>query len=355
MTTPLHDILAKRILAAGPITIADYMAECLLHPAHGYYSQEKVFGTEGDFITAPEVSQMFGEIIGLWLADRWYKMGKPETLHLIEFGPGRGTLMEDLLRATEPVEGFHQAVSVHFIEASGQLRTVQKDKVPSAHWHDDLSSVPDGPSLIIANEFFDALPIHQFEKLDDKWLERRVHFSDEAFSIVLTEASAKFALTMPNLHSSPNGSILEVCPAALSVTAAIAERLFAGGGAALIIDYGYRKSAAGDTLQALKAHQYHNPLEDAGTADITAHVAFDQIAAVAKSKGTTPYGCATQGPFLMALGIGERAQQLALIAEDDGQSQILNDLKRLTSPDEMGSLFKVLALQAPELAPPPGF
>jgi len=355
MDTPLLEILSKRIEAAGPITIADYMTECLMHPAHGYYTTERVFGTDGDFITAPEVSQMFGEMLGLWLADRWYKMGKPENIKLIELGPGRGTLMDDILRATEPVPDFHEALDIHFIEASPQLRTIQAEKVPQGNWHDDLSTVPDGPTLLIANEFFDALPVHQFEKFEGKWCERRVNCSDGKLTLVLTAAGPKFALTDPKLHGGPDGSILEVCPAGLSAAGTIAERLFRCGGAGIIFDYGYRKSAQGDSFQALKDHKYCDPLEAPGTADLTAHVAFDQLAASATSKGAASFGSAAQGAFLMALGVGERAQQLAASTDTEGQERILSELKRLTASDEMGTLFKVLALQDPKLAAPPGF
>jgi len=352
---PLKDILAKRIEATGPITIADYMAECLMHPTHGYYTTKQVFGSKGDFITAPEVSQMFGEMLGLWLADRWYKMDKPDGVQLVELGPGRGTLMEDLLRATEPVPGFHDALTVHFIEASEQLRAVQAEKVPNAHWHDDLSTVPDGPTLLVANEFFDALPIHQFERFEGRWCERRVHAKDSNLNIVLASAGPMFALTNPALHDNPDGSILEVCPAGISVAGDIAERLFEQGGAAIIIDYGYRKSAVGDSFQALKDHKYCDPLKAPGTADLTSHVAFDQLAAAAASKGASTSGAAAQGPFLMSLGIGERAQQLATYTDAKGQQRILSELKRLTASDEMGTLFKVLALQDPKLPAPPGF
>jgi NADH dehydrogenase [ubiquinone] 1 alpha subcomplex assembly factor 7 len=364
VTTPLKDILVKRIEATGPITLADYMAECLMHPKHGYYTQETVFGANGDFITAPEVSQMFGEMMGLWLADRWYKMDKPEGVQLIELGPGRGTLMADILRATEPVVGFHDAIKVHFVETSGQLRALQAKKVPQASWHDDLSSIPDGPTLLVANEFFDALPIHQFEKHDGRWCERRVHAENDELKLVLTSTGPKFALTNPALHNHPEGSVLEACPAALSISASIAQRLFAGGGAAIILDYGYRKSTSGDSFQALQNHQYCNAFEAPGEADLTAHVAFDQLAAAAKDMGAFTYGPAAQGPFLMALGIGERAQQLAAAnegaengegSEDGIEGRILSELTRLTSADEMGSLFKVLALQDPKLPPPPGF
>ena len=355
MSTSLKDILIKRIKATGPITLADYMADCLMHPEHGYYVQQKIFGADGDFITAPEVSQMFGEMLGLWLADRWYKMGKPDEVQLIELGPGRGTLMQDILRATEPVPDFHSALAVHFIETSAQLRTLQAEKVPNAHWHDDLSTVPEGPTLLVANEFFDALPIHQFEKLDGRWCERRVNACEEGFELVLTPAGPKFALTNPALHSGPDGSVLEVCPAGLSVAGSISERLFGGGGAAIIIDYGYRKSAVGDSFQALQNHKYVDPLASPGHADLTAHVDFERLSIAATDKGSALYGTAAQGTFLMALGLGERAQQLAANLDTTGQERILGELTRLTSGEEMGTLFKVLALQDPNLAAPPGF
>jgi len=355
VSTALKEILTKRIEATGPITLADYMADCLMHPEHGYYSQQKIFGTDGDFITAPEVSQMFGEMLGLWLADRWYKMDKPNQVHLIELGPGRGTLMQDILRATEPVPEFHSALSVHLIEASAQLRALQAEKVPNAHWHDDLSSVPSGPSLLVANEFFDALPIHQFEKLDGSWCERRVNAGAEGLELVLTPAGPKFALSNKALHGGPDGSVLEICPAGLSVAGSIGERLFADGGAALIIDYGYRKTAIGDSFQALKNHQYVDPLASPGEADITAHVDFEQLSNAAKGKGATSFGPAAQGAFLMALGLGERAQQLAANLDNKGQERVLGELTRLSSADEMGTLFKVLALQDPKLPAPPGF
>ncbi|MBL4838766.1 MAG: SAM-dependent methyltransferase [Kordiimonadaceae bacterium] len=355
MTTPLKEILLKQIAADGPITMADYMAQCLMHPTHGYYQNERVFGADGDFITAPEISQMFGEMVGLWLADRWIKMGKPNPVHLIEFGPGRGTLMADILRAISPVEGFTAAVNIHFIETSVQLRSLQKERVPNAKWHDSMVSVPNGPSLIVANEFFDALPIHQFEKHEGTWLERRINGEGENFTLVLTQPTPKLALCPTELLDNPDGSILEVCPSALAIAGSIAERLNEHGGAALIIDYGYRKSAAGDTFQALKNHAYVDPLIEPGKADITAHVAFDQIAKAAAEKGATLAGPAAQGLFLMALGIGARAQQLSGTLDPIGQQRILSELKRLTASDEMGTLFKVLAIQEAKLPAAPGF
>jgi NADH dehydrogenase [ubiquinone] 1 alpha subcomplex assembly factor 7 len=353
--TALKTLLIKRIAMGGPITLADYMAECLMHPNHGYYQQQRVFGRDGDFITAPRVSQMFGEMLGLWCADRWHAMGRPARFNLIELGPGRGTLMADMLRATKAVPGFGTAARVCFVEESERLSALQAEKVPGAPWHKRLSDVPTGPSILMANEFFDALPIHQFEKKGGKWLERGVGFEGDTLRPVLLLPSAKLALVPDSVRAAGDGSIAEVCPAGLSVAGEIAERLVAQPGAALIIDYGYRVSAPGDSFQALKSHDYVDPYAEPGLADLTAHVAFDQLAAAAAQKGAAPSSIQEQGAFLMALGLGLRAQKLAETGDKAGQTRILGELKRLTAPDEMGSLFKVLALQSPGLAPAPGF
>lgn len=353
--TDLKEQLIKRIQATGPISLAAYMAECLMHPEHGYYQKEKVFGTDGDFTTAPEVSQMFGEMVGLWLADRWVRMGRPEAINLVELGPGRGTLMADILRATSPVEDFQDALSIHFVEASKQLRALQAEKVPLASWHDNFSSVPAGSTLVIANEFFDALPIHQYEKRDGKWHERLVGTDGENLGFMLGQCGAQFALIDEALKESPEGSILETCPSALSITGDIATHLNMHGGAALLIDYGYRRATSGDSFQAMQNHAYVDAFEAPGAADLTAHINFEALKNAAQEKGVKAFGPTTQGLFLMAVGLGARAQVLASDADEAQQRQILTDLKRLTSPEEMGSLFKVLALQPYELAPPPGF
>lgn len=353
--TNLTEHFLKRINADGPITLSDYMATCLMHPKYGYYQTANVFGSQGDFITAPEVSQMFGEMVGLWLADRWINMGRPNSVNLIELGPGRGTLMADILRATEGAADFHASVYVHFVEASEQLRHKQAELVPDAMWHDTFSSVPNGPCLIMANEFFDALPIHQYEKLDGKWHERVVCAVKNKLNLGLAPPGPQFALVNNALKAGPDGSIAEVCPAALSIIGEVANHINRNSGAALIIDYGYRKSASGDTFQAMKSHAYVDPFQDPGTADLTAHVAFDQLAAAAHETGVRTFGPATQGMFLMALGIGARAQVLSADDCDGNAERILSELKRLTAPDEMGTLFKVLALQERSLPTPPGF
>ncbi len=353
--TPLKDHFIKRIEAAGPMTLAAYMGECLMHPAHGYYQQQAVFGAEGDFTTAPEVSQMFGEMIGLWLADRWTKMDRPNPVNLIELGPGRGTLMADILRAVSPVEDFSAALQVHFVEASTQLRAAQAEKVPNAQWHDTLAHVPEGPSLIIANEFFDALPIHQYEKTGGKWVERMVGCIDGDLAMVGGPCGPQFSLIDEAIKAGPEGSIAEACPAALSIIGDISERLNTHGGAALVVDYGYRKTAAGDTFQAMQKHAYVDPFTAPGEADLTAHVNFELLKAAATEKGLRAFGPAMQGMFLMAIGLGARAQVLAGQGDEAFSASILSDLKRLTAIDQMGTLFKVLALQPHELAPPPGF
>ncbi|WP_417458168.1 class I SAM-dependent methyltransferase [Kordiimonas sp.] len=353
--TPLKSLLIKRIEATGPITIADYMAECLMHPAYGYYQQERVFGVDGDFITAPEVSQMFGEMLGLWCADRWIAMGKPASFHFIELGPGRGTLMADMLRAASSVAEFRTATQVHFVETSLQLRAMQKTKVPDAHWHDTLSQIPDGPSIIVANEFFDALPIRQFEKRDGEWFERGVSTDGRDLIPALLPTTTASVLIPEALRAGADGAIAEVCPAALSVIGDITERASTAPGAALILDYGYLKSTHGDSFQALKAHKYVDPFQKPGKADLTAHVAFDQLAQAAREKGVNAFGATEQGTFLMGIGLGARAQQLANGQDANKQSGILAELKRLTAPEAMGQLFKVLALQSPGLTTPPGF
>jgi NADH dehydrogenase [ubiquinone] 1 alpha subcomplex assembly factor 7 len=360
--TALKKLLLKRIAATGPISLADYMAECLMHPQHGYYQNERVFGAGGDFITAPEVNQMFGEMLGLWVADRWAAMGRPAAVNLIELGPGRGTLMADMLRAAGTVPGFKQAATIRFVEVSRQLRAAQAEKVPAATWHDDVTSLPDGPAIIVANEFFDALPIHQFQKHQGIWLERCVGAEGspdakepaaDRLGFTLTQPGAQFGLVPDTLRNAPDGAIVEVCPAALSCTAVLSSHIARHGGAALFIDYGYTQSAPGDTFQALKKHEYTDPFDAPGTADLTAHVAFDRLAAAATD--TRPFGAVEQGAFLMAIGLGQRAQQLAAGAGEARQADILSALKRLTAAEEMGSLFKVLALQHKSLPPPPGF
>ena len=356
MGNALKDMIIRRIEATGPITLADYMNECLIHPKHGYYTQKKVFGRKGDFITAPEISNMFGEIMALWLIDRYYALGSPSSFNLVEFGPGRGVLMQDILHTAKIVPEFISAASVHFVEASEQLQAEQKKRVPNATWHKDQTTLPEsGASLFIANEFFDALPIHQFIKEKGIWLERRIIAQGNALKFAITQGSAMTNLIPERVQAADNGSIAEVCPRALTFTGDIATHINTHGGAAIFIDYGHTRSAAGDTFQAVKAHEYTDPLTDPGMADLTAHVDFEQIAIAAGEKNTQSYGAIEQGQFLMNMGIGNRAMQLANTKGDEDKAKILLDLKRLTAPQEMGKLFKVMCIQSTTLPDPAGF
>jgi SAM-dependent MidA family methyltransferase len=323
-----------------------------LHPTHGYYQTRKPFGTKGDFTTAPEISQMFGELLGLCLAQAWLDQGSPAAFTLAELGPGRGTLMADLLRATRAVPGFHAAMSPWLIEASGALRDEQA-RVLAAYpvqWAAETAALPDGPLFLIANEFFDALPIRQFQREDDGWRERLVGLSGAALAFGLSDP-----LEQPDLsrrfHDDPVGAVVEVCPSARLHITGIAQRLHRHGGLALIVDYGGWRSK-GDTLQAVKDHAFCDPLAEPGLADLSGHVDFEYLALSAPGLG---HAYASQGAFLAALGIARRAERLAANLSGPALESHLAAFHRLTDPAEMGSLFKVLALYPAEAPPPPGF
>ncbi|MEJ6402631.1 class I SAM-dependent methyltransferase [Yoonia sp. 2307UL14-13] len=348
--TPLGALLAKRIAATGPITLADYMAECLMHPVHGYYTTRDPLGASGDFITAPEISQMFGELVGLCLGQAWLNQGAPSAIVLAELGPGRGTLMADALRATRDVPGFHAAAQVHFVEASSKLRALQAQAVPEATWHDDINSLPDLPLFMIANEFFDALPIRQFVRDGDGWRERMVGLQDDKLTLGLS-APAPLDLLSDRLADTQAGDLVEHCPTMPAIAQAAGARIDRHGGAALIIDYGDWQSL-GDTLQAVAEHETVDPLEKPGVADLTAHVDFAAIAAnVHPAKHTR---LTTQGVFLERLGITNRAQMLAKRLSGDALDGHIAAHRRLTHPDEMGDLFKVIGIYPATATPPPG-
>ncbi|ABD56251.1 class I SAM-dependent methyltransferase [Jannaschia sp. CCS1] len=350
-TVSLKARLLARIARLGPISLADYMAECLHDPQFGYYATRDPLGRGGDFITAPEISQMFGELIGLWLAQVWMDQGGGAAA-LVELGPGRGTLMADVMRATRGVPGFHDAVTVHLVEASPVLRAMQTEALAAyaPRFHDNLADVPEGPILLVANEFFDALPIRQFQMSDaGDWQERQIGASDGALIWGLAppaplDVRDGFAPGMP-------GMIVETCAPAEAIAAEIGRRV-AQGGAALIVDYGDWHSA-GDTFQALAKHAYTDPLDAPGEADLTAHVAFAPIARAARAaSGVVASGLTRQGMFLERLGITARAQALARGLDGTALDTHIAAHRRLTHGDEMGTLFKVLAL-TPEGAPPP--
>ncbi|WP_322895224.1 MULTISPECIES: class I SAM-dependent methyltransferase [unclassified Yoonia] len=346
----LRDLLLTRIAQTGPISIASFMGDALMHPTHGYYATRDPFGAAGDFTTAPEISQMFGELIGLSLAQAWLDQGTPDPVILAELGPGRGTLMEDILRATASVPGFHDALTVHFIETSAHLRRMQAERVPQAIWHDQIDSLPDAPLLLVANEFFDALPIRQFIRAGNGWRERMVGAQDGQLCFGLSDA-VPLAQLADRLADTKDGDLIETCPALPGIISALVDRIARHGGAALIIDYGDWQSL-GDTLQALAGHAPADPLADPGAADLTAHVDFAAIAAHAAPARHSRL--TAQGVFLERLGITARAQKLATRLTDAALEAHVAAHRRLTHPAEMGDLFKVMALYPATATPPPG-
>lgn len=349
--TALADILRRQIAAQGPITVAEYMTQCLLHPRHGYYTTRDPLGQAGDFTTAPEISQMFGELLGLLIAQVWMDQGAPARFTLAELGPGRGTLMADILRATARVPGFHVGAEVHLVEASPVLRAAQAQRLPGAVWHDSADSLPeDRPLFVVANEFFDALPIRQFLRHPKGWAERVVGLEGDQLAFGLTPPAPLAALDNL-LDSTPEGTMVETCAPALPVIDALSTRIAAQGGFALIVDYGDWGSA-GDTLQAIWQQQKDHPLAHPGDADLTAHVDFRALAD-ASPLAATPL--APQGALLAALGIGQRAQVLAQGLTGAALENHLAAYRRLTDAGEMGQLFKALGLYPVGAPQPPGF
>jgi NADH dehydrogenase [ubiquinone] 1 alpha subcomplex assembly factor 7 len=347
--TRLGDIIAAEIAADGPMTVARYMALCLGHPEHGYYRRGNPFGARGDFVTAPEISQMFGELLGLWAAQLWLDMGRPAPVRLVELGPGRGTLTADALRAARAAPGFVEAVEVWMVETSPSLRAAQAARVPAVRHAELLAEVPGGPMIVLANEFFDALPVRQFVRTARGWAERVVGLAPEGLRWALGPAPA-------GLPDAPEGAVIERSAAGEAIAAEIGARLARDGGGALIVDYGAAAPATGggDTLQALRAHSYADPLAEPGAADLTAHVDFARLAAALAGAGAAVAPLTTQGALLGALGIGPRAAALA--ARNPAQAAALEaQVRRLCDPNQMGALFKALAATGPDQPPPPGF
>ena len=328
--------LARLIRATGPISLAAYMAEANA----AYYTSRDPLGAAGDFITAPEVSQMFGELIGLWLADTWARAGQPQPVAYVELGPGRGTLAADALRA---MARFGLNPEVHFVESSPVLAGLQRERVPGATWHADAGTLPEGlPLLVVANEFFDALPVRQLVKVAAGWRERMVGLEGARFVPVAGPLPMDAALP-PERLAAEDGAIVETCPAAAAVIAELARRLADQGGAALVIDYGYVERANGSSLQAVRDHRKVDPFTDPGSADLTALVDFSAMAEVAVAHGAQHLGTVEQRGFLGAMGILERATALAQVRPDHAAA-LGRALERLTSSEQMGTLFKVMGL-----------
>jgi NADH dehydrogenase [ubiquinone] 1 alpha subcomplex assembly factor 7 len=356
--TALADHLKRLIEQNGPLTLATFMSEALSHPAHGYYVRHDPLGVAGDFVTAPEVSQVFGELIGLWLIDSWQEQSAPRSITVCELGPGRGTLMADVLRAAKSQPDFLDAIDIHLVEVSPALRDKQRVALASykPRWHDSFNTVPrNKPLFLIANEFFDALPIRQFVRGTQGWHERSIGLDDTGrFAFGFTKGVIPSTLIPMSLREAPAGGVFELRLPAEALTTDIAERIANSGGAALIIDYGHSRHALGDTFQAVKGHAYANPLNAPGEADLTAHVDFEALGHAAMKSGARTFGPVEQGRFLELLGIHVRGARLAA-ANPDRRSDILARIKRLTAADQMGSLFKVLAV-LPSTAPvPAGF
>ena len=363
----LKSILIEEIRANGPMPLKAYMHRALSDAQHGYYMQRRPFGQPGadggDFITAPEVSQMFGELLGAWMADLWDRMGRPAPFCLAELGPGRGTLMADMLRATVALPEFAAAAQVHFVETSENLRAEQKKAVPQAVWHDTLDTLPPLPCLLVANEFFDALPISQYRKVeaqnaqDENWDEVMVSAEADGLCFTTRRAAASpfsDALQACLPDSLSDGDIVEACPDAEAAMHRLSRHLKSHSGAALIIDYGHAEAACGDSFQALAKHQSVDPLAAPGEADLTAHVNFPLLAHIAREGGLDCAPICQQGPFLEALGLNLRAQ--ALMQASPGRENDINaERLRLAAPQHMGQLFKVLGVAHPDMPPLAGF
>jgi SAM-dependent MidA family methyltransferase len=345
----LKDLLIERIRTVGPMRVSDYMAECLMHPQFGYYATRDPFGTKGDFTTAPEITQMFGELLGLALGQAWLDQGAPDRFILAELGPGRGTLMADLLRATNRIPGFHDALELHLAEASPTLRGKQRELLGDATWHDSIFDLPEGPLFLVANEFFDALPVRQFIRDGDKWRERLIGFENGHICFGLGAAAEQPMLTH-RLEDVEDGQLVEFCEPVATIVQEIGSRIKRFGGAALIIDYGDWRSL-GDTMQAVKDHEEVDMLDLPGESDLTAHVDFELLCACTPSRFSR---VTAQGVFLERLGITTRAQALAKQMDPAQIEQHIAAHRRLTHPEEMGNLFKVVALYPEGEAPPPG-
>lgn len=338
------------------------MAAALGHADHGYYITHDPLGADGDFTTAPEISQVFGELIGLWAAVVWQQMGCPDRTLLVECGPGRGTLMSDALRAAKSLPGFVETIELHLVETSPALRRRQSEALTGhlPQWHDTIDSVPSGPTILIANEFFDALPIRQLIRTQTHWAERCVDIGEDGFVFVTGGRIDPAVQNLPQNTPSPiqhaePGDIFETSPVSQEIAGAVAARLAASGGAALIVDYGHPVSGLGDTLQALRRHAYADPLTEPGTIDITAHVDFAALAETARQNGAQAFGPVPQYQFLRALGISQRTGQLTRNADPDTAARLALGSKRLIDPDDMGTLFKVMALTGGDAPPPAGF
>lgn len=349
MTTPLADRLKRRILQTGPISVADYMATCLFDPEDGYYTTKEPFGRSGDFVTAPEISQMFGELVAVWIANCWDVSGRPEQITFAEIGPGRGTLMRDMLRTLKmAMPEFLAVADVKMIETSARLVEAQRLTLGTesgcAEWITTIDELPINPVFLVGNELFDALPFRQFVKSNNLWLERMVGIGgDDRFEFVLGAASLDPSSLPEEAFDMDDGGVFEVSPAREATVQTIAERISLSGGAALFFDYGHLSPGFGDTFQAVREHAYEHVLASPGLADLTSHVDFAALARTAEQAGADAK-LVTQGEFLLQTGLLERAGQLGADVDEQTRRQIGLDVDRLAGPDQMGNLFKTMAI-----------
>jgi len=354
----IAETLKSRIAEHGPLSIANFMTEALFDPRAGYYATKDPIGAGSDFITAPEVSQMFGELIGLWVMQCWDDMDRPAPFHLVELGPGRGTMMSDILRVGRALPGFLEAAQVTLIEASAALKSVQAQVLgPSGaqiRWVNGIEQVPPGPAIVLGNEFLDCLPVRQAVRHEGQWRERMVGLDAEgAFQFVLgPELGVDTDLIPARLREADDGTLVELRPGDRLLVATLAERFQSDPGRALFIDYGPAHSEPGDTLQAIRAHEKVEVLAEPGTADLTARVDFESLIRFARESGLAAFGPITQGDFLNALGLEHRATVLSQSAPDQ-RPKIARQVWRLTDAQQMGTLFKLACLQSPDISAPP--
>jgi NADH dehydrogenase [ubiquinone] 1 alpha subcomplex assembly factor 7 len=354
--------IARLIAAQGPITVAQYMTIALHDREYGYYATRNPIGADGDFTTAPEISQMFGELVGLWCAQAWHDQGKPSRARLVELGPGRGTLMSDALRAAKMMPEFLKAIEVTLVESNPALAALQNEKLKEATvpiaWAENCDAqLFDRPVFLIANEFFDALPIRQLVRGGKGWNERMLSVNTKGeFEVVLSPVAADALVPEDRRADAPDGGVYEFSDAAVALVREIAHGVASKGGSALIIDYGYDEPDFGETLQAVANQQFVDVLDAPGEADLSAHVDFDALAEAAENEGASAFGPINQRDFLVTLGIGSRASVLAQTAQGkEASASIQDDLDRLIGPDQMGELFKALAILPPNAPQPAGF
>jgi SAM-dependent MidA family methyltransferase len=354
---PLGERIAGLIRAAGPISVADYMATCLFDPERGYYTTREPFGAGGDFVTAPEVSQMFGELVAVWLVAAWQAEGRPLPATIAEIGPGRGTLMKDMVRTIGRLAPpLAAGAEFALVEASPRLQAVQRETLrdcrPAFSWHATIDGLPARPLLIVGNEIFDALPFRQFVNREGRWLERAIGLdADGNFQFGIGAATLSPQSLPPQARNAPDGAIFEIAPAREALMSSIAARIAAHGGAAIFFDYGHLEPGLGDTFQAVRKHRGEGVFDNPGEADLTSHVDFSALAAVARSHGLETHRT-TQADFLLGMGLLERAGRLGQ-ADRAAREKIVADVERLASPDQMGELFKVLAVLPAGVSVPP--